>query len=132
MRFAVAKRIVDRAEAYGIAREDVIIDPLAMPIAGTLNGVYRSEDAGGSWVRVASGLSDVNVRALSAGPRPGWLAAATGDGVYLSSGRGETWQRHTDVLGADYFRAVAAGEALVAAGWKGTFLAACRRERFFR
>ena len=33
MRFAVAKRIVERAEAYGIAREDVIIDPLAMPIS---------------------------------------------------------------------------------------------------
>ncbi len=32
VRFEVAKRIVERAESYGIAREDVIIDPLAMPI----------------------------------------------------------------------------------------------------
>ncbi|MBK9713103.1 MAG: dihydropteroate synthase [Kouleothrix sp.] len=31
-RFKVAKKIVDRAAAYGIPREDVIIDPLAMPI----------------------------------------------------------------------------------------------------
>ncbi|MFN2168451.1 MAG: dihydropteroate synthase, partial [Anaerolineae bacterium] len=31
MRFAVAKKIVERAEAHGIPREDVIIDPLAMP-----------------------------------------------------------------------------------------------------
>ncbi len=31
-RFEVAKRIVERAEHYGIPREDVIIDPLAMPI----------------------------------------------------------------------------------------------------
>lgn len=31
-RFRVAKRIVERAEAYGIPREDVIIDPLAMPV----------------------------------------------------------------------------------------------------
>ena len=31
VRFAVAKKIVERAETYGIAREDVIIDPLAMP-----------------------------------------------------------------------------------------------------
>ncbi|NWF71053.1 MAG: dihydropteroate synthase [Chloroflexi bacterium] len=32
VRFAVAKKIVARAESYGIAREDVIIDPLAMPV----------------------------------------------------------------------------------------------------
>jgi 5-methyltetrahydrofolate--homocysteine methyltransferase len=30
-RFMVAKKIVERAEAYGIPRHDVIIDPLAMP-----------------------------------------------------------------------------------------------------
>ncbi len=32
VRFAVAQKIVARAEAFGIPREDVIIDPLAMPI----------------------------------------------------------------------------------------------------
>jgi len=32
VRFAVARKIIERAEAYGIPREDVIIDPLAMPI----------------------------------------------------------------------------------------------------
>lgn len=32
VRFAVAKKIVDRAESFGIPREDVLIDPLAMPI----------------------------------------------------------------------------------------------------
>ncbi|HSB88619.1 MAG TPA: dihydropteroate synthase [Anaerolineales bacterium] len=32
VRFAVAKRIVERAEAFGIPREDVLIDPLVMPI----------------------------------------------------------------------------------------------------
>jgi len=31
VRFAVAKKIVERAEAFGIPREDVLIDPLAMP-----------------------------------------------------------------------------------------------------
>ena len=35
-RFKVAKKIVERAESYGIPREDVIIDPLAMPI-GAVN-----------------------------------------------------------------------------------------------
>lgn len=32
VRFAVAKKIVERAEDYGIPREDVIIDPLVMPV----------------------------------------------------------------------------------------------------
>jgi 5-methyltetrahydrofolate--homocysteine methyltransferase len=32
VRFAVAQKIVARAEAFGIPREDVMIDPLAMPI----------------------------------------------------------------------------------------------------
>ncbi len=32
VRFAIAKKIVERAERFGIPREDVIIDPLAMPI----------------------------------------------------------------------------------------------------
>ncbi len=37
VRFEVAKRIVERAVSYGIPREDVIIDPLAMP-AGAVAG----------------------------------------------------------------------------------------------
>jgi 5-methyltetrahydrofolate--homocysteine methyltransferase len=32
VRFAIAKKIVERAQDHGIPREDVIIDPLAMPI----------------------------------------------------------------------------------------------------
>jgi len=32
VRFSVATKIVERAEAYGIPRADVLIDPLAMPI----------------------------------------------------------------------------------------------------
>ncbi|MGH2607377.1 MAG: dihydropteroate synthase, partial [Anaerolineales bacterium] len=36
VRFAVAAKIVARAEAYGIPRQDVLIDPLAMPIGAVL------------------------------------------------------------------------------------------------
>lgn len=36
VRFEVAKKIVERAESYGIPRNDVIIDPLAMPV-GAVN-----------------------------------------------------------------------------------------------
>jgi 5-methyltetrahydrofolate--homocysteine methyltransferase len=31
-RFAIAKKIVERAESYGIPRHDVLIDPLCMPV----------------------------------------------------------------------------------------------------
>lgn len=37
VRFEVAKRIVARAESYGIPREDILIDPLVMP-AGAVAG----------------------------------------------------------------------------------------------
>ena len=92
--------------------------------AGTLNGVYRSDDAGETWVRVSSGLYDLNIRALSLGNQPGWIAAATGDGVYRSYDHGETWQRRSDMLGPDYFTAVIAGEQPVAASWNGVFIGA--------
>ncbi len=32
VRFTIAKKIVERAEDYGIPRQDVLIDPLAMPV----------------------------------------------------------------------------------------------------
>jgi len=32
VRFGIARKIVERAEAYGIPRQDVLIDPLAMPV----------------------------------------------------------------------------------------------------
>jgi 5-methyltetrahydrofolate--homocysteine methyltransferase len=40
VRFAVARKIVERAESFGIPRQDVLIDPLAMPI-----GAMRSAGA---------------------------------------------------------------------------------------
>jgi len=41
VRFAVAKKIVERAESFGIPREDVLIDPLAMPV-GAVHGAGAS------------------------------------------------------------------------------------------
>jgi len=40
-RFAVAQKIVKRAESYGIPREDILIDPLAMP-AGAVPGSAKT------------------------------------------------------------------------------------------
>jgi 5-methyltetrahydrofolate--homocysteine methyltransferase len=41
LRFGVARRIVERAERYGIPREDVLIDPLVMPV-GAVNTAGRA------------------------------------------------------------------------------------------
>lgn len=41
VRFAVAKKIVERAEDHGIPRSDVLIDPLVMPI-GAMSSAGRS------------------------------------------------------------------------------------------
>ncbi|MEA3337897.1 MAG: dihydropteroate synthase [Chloroflexota bacterium] len=49
-RFAVAKRIVERAESYGIPREDVIVDPLAMP-AGAVPGAGKQLFEIVRWIR---------------------------------------------------------------------------------
>lgn len=40
VRLAVARKIVQRAESYGIKREDVLLDPLAMPV-GAVNTAGR-------------------------------------------------------------------------------------------
>src|ERR1044071_4884681 len=40
VRFAVAKKIVERAADYGIKPEDIVVDPLVMPI-GALNSAGR-------------------------------------------------------------------------------------------
>jgi 5-methyltetrahydrofolate--homocysteine methyltransferase len=65
VRFEVAKRIVQRAEAYGIPREDVLIDPLVMPV-GAINTAGRAvldilrwihDDLGGNTVCGASNVS---------------------------------------------------------------------------
>ena len=41
VRYAVAKKIVERAADYGIPREDVVVDPLIMPV-GAINMAGRS------------------------------------------------------------------------------------------
>ncbi len=40
VRYAVAKKIVERAADYGIARENVVVDPLVMPV-GAINDAGR-------------------------------------------------------------------------------------------
>ena len=65
VRFSIAKKIIERAESYGIPREDVLIDPLVMPIgavqsAGTsVFSIVRRvrEELGGNTICGASNVS---------------------------------------------------------------------------
>lgn len=64
-RFKIAKKIVERAERYGIPREDVLIDPLAMPVGavqGAGNHLFQivrmvREDLGCNTICGASNIS---------------------------------------------------------------------------
>ena len=53
VRFEIAKSIVERAETYGIPREDVLIDPLAMPIGAVRYAGRSAVHAGAAAARRA-------------------------------------------------------------------------------
>jgi hypothetical protein len=65
--------------------------------AGTLQGVFRSNDGGNTWT--AAGLDTFNIQAMAVDPsQPGTVYAATasgGGGVFRSSDGGDTWS-HVD------------------------------------
>jgi photosystem II stability/assembly factor-like uncharacterized protein len=58
-------------------------------------GLYRSDDHGGSWVRVDAGLGlRPEVRTiLTDRRRPGRITVGTQDGIFRSEDRGERWTR---------------------------------------
>lgn len=58
VRFEVARRIVQRAESFGIAREDVLIDPLVMPV-GAVNAAGRAVLDILRWIRDELGCNTV-------------------------------------------------------------------------
>jgi 5-methyltetrahydrofolate--homocysteine methyltransferase len=58
VRFAVAKKIVERAADHGIPREDVLIDPLVMPV-GAVNDAGRAALAVVRRVRDELGLNTI-------------------------------------------------------------------------
>ncbi|MBP7693372.1 MAG: dihydropteroate synthase [Anaerolineales bacterium] len=109
-RFIIAKKIVERAEAFGIPRTDVLIDPLAMPIgavryagAALLTLVRRLRDELG--VNTCCGASNIS---FGLPDRPGINAAFAA----MAIGAGMT-SAIINPLEPDVRRAIAAADALL-------------------
>lgn len=87
VRFAVAKKIVERAQDYGIPKEDVLIDPLVMPIGAmryagrqVFSIVGRCRDELG--VNTCCGASNISFGLPNRGPlNATFLAMAIGAGL---------------------------------------------------
>ncbi len=87
VRFAVAKKIVERAMDHGIPREDVVIDPLVMPIGAmryagrqAFRIVYRCLNELG--VNTSCGASNISFGLPNRGPLNGnFLAMAMSHGM---------------------------------------------------
>lgn len=60
--------------------------------AGTLGGVFRSTDGGGTWAASATGMPAIRVSALAIDPgAAGTVYAATETGLFTSADAGATW-----------------------------------------
>jgi len=74
--------------------------------AGTEIGVYRSLNGGASWSKMSSGLSTLNVFAMtSLGTDGGLFAGTYGGGIFLSPDGGESWS--SDAFARSYVLAFA-------------------------
>ncbi len=72
-----------------------------MLLVGLLGyGIYDSTDNGAHWYTVGMGLSNMNVRAIVTGPRPGEVFAATNTGVYHTTQVTGTWDLLTAASGS--------------------------------
>jgi 5-methyltetrahydrofolate--homocysteine methyltransferase len=87
VRFAVAKKIVERAADYGIPASDIVVDPLVMPIGAMryagppgVRDVRRCRDE--LKVNTCCGASNVSFGLPNRGPLSGtFLAMAIGAGL---------------------------------------------------
>lgn len=88
------------AETYDVAGAGNLL------IAGTSRGLFRSEDAGMTWVAAKSGLPTASITTVAIDPLSGSLAWASEYGhIYESRDGGKTWQRFDqDGLGSATIR----------------------------
>ena len=69
VRFAVAKRIVERAADHGIPRSDIIVDPLVMPIGALARPASRSSRSSAGCARSSRSTRPAAPRTSASGCR---------------------------------------------------------------
>ena len=105
----------------------LVIDPVKpaeIIYAATLKGLYKSTDAGGSWVRIGENLPDQMINAIVVDPE-GALYAAGRQGVFKSTDRGMSWKARNDGLHSLNIRSLAISpvdRSTIYAGTNGTGL----------
>ncbi len=131
----------------GLGRTGAVFTAVADPtrpqtvLAGTENGLYRSDDGGRNWHPAPSGPGTPAVHALVA-DRNGVLYAGTVDGVFASTNGGESWERrsaglplapvvalaaapslpgllYAGMVGEGLFRSADGGASWTATAWRG-------------
>ena len=90
--------------------------------AGTLGGVFKSTNAGGSWTAINTGLTGTGVSALVIDPfAPATLYAGTDtDGVFKSTNGGGNWSAMNTGLTATSVRALAIDPSAPSTLYAGT------------
>lgn len=105
--------------------------------AGTDGGVFKSEDAGRTWIACNNGLDDRLIRALAMDPDdPKILYAGTWNGkVYMSTDGGNRWQQRSEQLPPyeilDLYVHTFAPNKLYAATPTGVFTSTDRGQHWF-
>ncbi len=102
----------------------VLVDPADAQVvyAGTVGGVYRSDDGGLSWTWSALGMTHTRVLSLAMDPDDGTLYAGTNGGVYISEDGAASWfAAGPGIIGLDSWQGgvatlLAVGDGVVYAG----------------
>lgn len=69
----------------------IAVDNTGNIYAGTMHGIYRSDDRGKTWTRNGSGLSCKDVWSLTVNNNGHVFAATNGGGVFRSADKGVNW-----------------------------------------
>ena len=90
----VRRGLVDKQGTSVIAREGVIL-------AGTTDGIYRSDDAGQTWQEASNGLSSKHIRWLAYHPdiSDREFAGTEPAGIFVSHDGGGSWRACPEVAG---------------------------------
>jgi photosystem II stability/assembly factor-like uncharacterized protein len=104
----IPKEKLDAGMALGV--NTLVTDP-KLPgtvYAGTTNGLFKTTDAGASWIRIESGLADTYISVLLVDPsNPNIVYAGTRKGVHKTTDGGAAWKLASEGLTTLNIRAMA-------------------------